>query len=168
MAKAKVTLVISLDGAADSGLLATAFLDDTRNLDDSGQTQTQFAPGDAPYFLVHLDPALSIRQVACSSGSVRYLGMVTREATVEQLDVDADGDTTDLEYIPSGEPVPAWYGNSPTVTRDGRTLTFTGALPAAGRATYPYRAHSYQYLPPPLEPTQEWRTRIVIHVEATP
>lgn len=164
---AKVTLVISLDAAAaDSGLLALAFLDDARNLDETGQTRSQFAPGDAPYFLVHLDPALTIRAVECSSGAARYLGRVTRSATIEALDVDADGDTVELEHIPASEPECSWYGNVPNIARDGRTLTFTGALPAAGRAAYTYRAHSYQYQPPPLEPTREWRTRIVIHVGA--
>ena len=163
---AKVTLVISLDAGTDDDLLAVALLDDELNVDAQGETQSQFAPGDMPYFLVHLDPALAVRGVSCSSGSCRYLGQVVRTAAIDSLDVDADGDTTELEYIPASEPVFAWYGNRPAVSREGRVLTFSGALPAAGSATYTYQALSYQYRPPPLEPTQEWRTRIVIHVGA--
>ena len=163
---AKVTLVISLDDGADSDLLAVALLDDELNVDAQGEPQSQFAPGDMPYFLVHLDPALAVRGVSCSSGACRYLGRVTRTATIDALDVDEDGDTTETDYIPASEPVFSWYGNEPGVSRDGRTLTFSGALPAAGSVEYTYQALSYQYLPPPLEPTQEWRTRIVIHVGA--
>ena len=163
---AKVTLVISLDAGVSDNLLATAHLDDELNLDAQGEPQSQFAAGDTPYFLVHLDPALAVRDVRCSSGAARYLGQVTRTATIDSLDVDEAGDTTELEYIPTSEPEFSWYGNSPATTRDGRTLTFSDALPATGSASYTYQAHSYQYLPPPLSPTQEWRTRIVIHVGA--
>ena len=162
----KVTLVISLDAGVSDDLLAVALLDDELNTDAQGNPRTQFAPGDRPYFLVHLDPALAVRDVRCSSGGARYLGRVTRNAAIDTLDVDVDGDTTELEYIPASEPTFSWYGNRPTVTRDGRTLSFSGALPAAGSAAYTYQALSYQYTPPPLEPTQEWRTRIVIHVGA--
>lgn len=164
---AKVTLVISLDAGVSDDLLATALLDDELNTDAQGEPQSQFAAGDTPYFLVHLDPALAVRDVRCSSGSARYLGRVTRTATIDSLDVDEDGDTTELEYIPASEPTFSWYGNRPAVSRDGRTLIFSGALPAAGSAAYTYQALSYQYMPPPLSPTQEWRTRIVIHVGAS-
>lgn len=162
---AKVTLVVSLDEGVSADLLAVALLDDALNLDDDGNAKTQFEPGDMPYFLVHLDPRLAVTDIRCSSGEARRRGRVTREARAD-ITIDEAGGTAELERIPASEPVFAWYGNRPDVSREGRTLTFTGALPATGSVAYSYQAHSYQYIPPPLGPTQEWRTRIVIHVGA--
>lgn len=158
----KVTLVINFGAGADSSLLAVALLDDELNKDASGEIKTSFAPGDQPYFLVHLDPALAIGSVRCSSGSARYLGEVTR---TEEADIDADspGDTAELSYLPSGGVSGDWYGNRPGMTVSGRTITWAEPLPATGKIRYSYRAYSYQYSPPPLAADQEWRTRIVIH-----
>lgn len=159
-----VTLQVQFDDGADSSLVAQAFLDDQLNKDVTGEVKSQFAPGDRPFFLVHLDPRLRITQIRCSSGGVRALGQVIRTQRVDNLEVDVVGDTVECERIPEGDLACRWYGNVPSIRRSGRVLTFMGALPATGSATYPYRAWSYQYLPPPLSPTQEWRSRIVVHV----
>lgn len=161
-----VTLQIVFDDSANSDLLAAVFLDDMLNIDDEGKTITQFLPQSQPWFLVELDPRLQVTAIRTSSGLIRLHGLVTREAVLDPLDVDEAGDTVELEHIPLADPVCDWYGNQPSISRDGRVLTFTGAVPATGAATYQYRAWSYQYMPPVLQPTQHWRTRIVVHVGA--
>lgn len=160
----KSVLVIVRDEAVDADALAVAALDDELNLDGEGKAKSQFLPTDSPYFWVHLDAGLRITQIRCSSGSVRSLGQVTRTATIDALDIDESGDEQELEYNPASEPVFEWYGNTPTVSRTGRKITFSGALPAAGSGSYTFRAFSYQYQPPVLSADQNWRTRIVIHV----
>ncbi len=157
------TLQLRFDAGADSNLLALAYLDETMNVDADGNVQTQFLPSDTPYFLVHLDPLLVVNSIVCSSGTVRSLGLVMRSAQAD-LDVATDEDTQELEYIPAVDPAFFWYGNTPAVTRQERSLQFSGDLPAAGRVSYQYRALSYQYVPPSLGPTQDWRTLIVVHV----
>lgn len=159
----KTTLTISFDEGADSSLVAVALLDDEKNKDSSGETKTSFTATDRPYFLVHLDQRLQIRQVRCSSGSARALGTVTRTAEADLNIAEAD-ETTDLEYIPSATPGGEWYGNKPKMTISGRTITWGEPLPAAGKLTYKYKAYSYQYTPPTLKSGQEWRTHIVVHV----
>lgn len=160
----KSTLVIVRDESVDADALAVAALDDELNLDNEGNVKSQFLPTDSPYFWVHLDTGLRITQIRCSSGSVRSLGQVTRTAEIDTLDIDEAGDEHELEYNPASEPVFEWYGNRPTVSRNGRTITFSGELPAAGRGSYTFTALSYQYQPPVLSADQNWRTRIVIHV----
>lgn len=162
----KATITISFDEGADSSLLATAFLDDELNRDASGETKTSFGLTDKPYFLVHLDPALAVTRVRCSSGSVSGGGLVTRTQETD-IDVADEGDTTELEYNPSGGVSGKWYGNNPTMSRAGRTITWSGALPASGKLSYSYQAHSYRYSPPAMgKGATEWRTHIVIHVGA--
>ena len=164
MPENKATLTISFDEGADSSLVAVAMLDDEKNVDASGATKTNFTASDRPYFLVHLDPALQIRQVRCSSGSARALGTVTRKAEA-QIDVAEADETTELQYIPAGNPSASWYGNTPRMTRNGRTITWGEPLPAAGSISYRYSAYSYQYTPPAgLRQGEAWRTHIVIHV----
>ena len=164
MAENKVTLTISFDEDADSSLHVVALLDDKLNVDSRGETKTSFGPGDAPYFLVHCDPKLAVRSIACSSGSATGGRLETREATTE-IDVgDGDDETTDLEYIPSGNVSGKWYGNQPTMTRNGRTITWSGTRPAAGELSYQYQAYSYKYTPPAWE--KKWRTHIVVHMTA--
>lgn len=166
MADNKATLTISFDESADSSLLASAFLDDELNKDASGETKSSFGLTDKPYFLVHLDPKLAIKSVLCSSGSVTSRGTVSRTAD-EDIDVADADETTELSYIPSGSVSGSWYGNSPGMSVSGRTVTWSGALPAAGKLKIPYRAYSYQYNPPAMvSGTTEWRTHIVIHVTA--
>ena len=161
MAGNKVTLTIQFGEGADSSLLAVALLDDELNRDAAGEVKSSFASGDQPYFLVHLDPALAVGSVRCSSGSARFLGEVTR---TEEADIDADaaGDTAELSYLPAGGVSGTWYGNQPGMTVNGRTLTWAEPLPATGKLRYSYRAYSYRYSPPALRPDQEWRVRIVI------
>lgn len=160
----KNVLVIVRDEAVDADALAVAMLDDKLNVDSAGNAKSQFLPTDAPYFWVHLDAGLRITQIRCSSGAVRSLGTVTRTAEIDTLDIDEAGDEHELEYNPASEPVFEWYGNRPTVSRNGRKLTFSAALPAAGSGRYTFRAFSYQYQPPVLVANQDWRTRIVIYV----
>ena len=164
MAENKATLTIVFEGGADSSLLAIAKPDDALNKDAKGETKTQFLASDRPYFIVHLDDSLKIARVSYSSGSVRYLGQVVREAVIDTLDADVEGDSVDLEYNPSSALQATWYGNAPVVSMAGRKATFTGALPATGEGKYSYRCYSYQYVPPPLAPNQKWRSRIVVHV----
>ena len=165
MADNKATLTISFDEGADSSLLAVAMLDDELNKDASGETKTSFGLTDKPYFLVHLDPALAITRVRCSSGSVSGGGLVTRthESDIDVADAE---ETTDLEYNPSGGVTGTWYGNNPGMTRSGRTITWAEPLPAAGKLKYSYQAYSYRYTPPAMGAAKEWRTHIVIHVGA--
>ena len=161
------TLQLRFDAGVDKSLLALAYLDETLNVDAEGNVQTQFLPSDTPYFLVHLDPALVVSSIVCSSGTVRSLGLVIRSAQAD-LDVATDEDVQELEYIPDiVEPAFFWYGNSPAVRRQDRSLYFSGDLPAAGSVSYQYRALSYQYVPPSLGPTQDWRTLIVVNVGAS-
>ena len=164
MAENKATLTIVFEGGADASLLAIAKPDDTLNKDAKGETKTQFLASDRPYFIVHLDDSLRIAQITHSSGSVRYLGEVLREAVVDSLDADIEGDSVDLEFNPASALAATWYGNVPTIPMAGRKATFTGALPATGEGKYSYRCYSYQYVPPPLAPNQKWRSRIVVHV----
>ncbi len=164
MADNKVTMTISFDEDADSSLHAVALLDDELNKNASGEVKTSFGPGDAPYFLVHLDPKLAVKKVACSSGSVSGGGRVTRAAETEVNIGDGDDETTELEYIPSGGVTPTWYGNAPAMKLDGRTINWSGALPAAGELKYSYSAHSYRYTPPAW--SKKWRAHLVVHVTA--
>lgn len=164
MSDSKATLTIVFEGEADASALAIAKPDDQLNKDAKGETKTQFGASDRPYFIVHLDESLRISQVKCSSGSVRYLGQVTREASMDTMDADVEGDSIDLEFNPVSALQATWYGNVPTVSMAGRKATFSGALPATGEGRYSYRCYSYQYMPPPLAPSQKWRSRIVVHV----
>ena len=68
-----VTLQVQFDDGADSSLVAQAFLDDQLNTDAAGEVKSQFAPGDKPFFLVHLDPRLKITQIHYSSDKVQKL-----------------------------------------------------------------------------------------------
>lgn len=166
MGEQKATLTIAYEDGADTSALAIAALDDELNRTASGEVKSQFTVTDRPYFWVHLDANLRIVQVKCSSGSARYLGIATRTAKLDTMEVDEAGDTQELEYNPLVTPIVSWYGNTPTITRHGRTLTFTGALPATGKGSYPFRVYSYQYTPPALPVDATWRSRIVIHVAA--
>lgn len=165
MADNKATLTISFDEGADSSLLATAFLDDELNKDASGETKTSFGLADQPYFLVHLDPALAISRVRCSSGSVSGGGLVTRTAESD-IDVADSDETTELEYNPSGGVTGKWYGNQPGMSVSGRSITWAEPLPAAGKLKYSYQAYSYRYNPQVTSGAKEWRSHIVIHVAA--
>ena len=161
--KNKVTLTINFDEGADSSLVAVALLDDEKNKESNGETKTSFGRTDKPWFLVHLDPALAVSRVRCSSGSISGGGAVTRTAETD-IDADAEGETAELEYIPAGNPTGKWYGNAPGMTRSGRTITWAEPLPATGKLTYTYSAYSYQYTPPQIPEGESWRTRIVVHV----
>lgn len=163
----KATITINFDETADSSLLATAFLDDEKNKDASGETKTSFGLTDRPWFLVHLDPKLAIKNVLCSSGSVSGGRQEPRTAE-EDIDVADADETTELGYYPSGAVTAKWYaGNVPTMSVSGRTITWGGALPAAGKLKIPYLAYSYQYTPPQMgNDVTEWRTHIVINVTA--
>ena len=172
MAKQVHKIQFKIVGAdADSSLHTACIPDPTLNreiVDGKEQEKTSFAPGDLYHFLIQHDPALMIIQIAASSGTVTRFGQVTRqhEQTIELPTAD---DPVSLSYTPSASPTVRWYGNAPTLSRDGRDLSWaSGPLPATGVATYQSVWTSCRLTPPSmtLAEGEEWPVLIVITLEA--
>lgn len=160
------TVVVQFGTGVDSSALVVVELDGEVNLDLEGKEKTSFAPEDSPFFLVHHDAALRVERVTCSSGMVSGGALVVRSRS-QQLQF-AGEESQDLPHLPASSPTWQWYGNAPQISRDGRTLTPSGALPAIGEASYRIKARQYQLTPPPLVLVgdENYPILIVIHMEA--
>lgn len=161
------TVVVQFGDGADSSALVVVELDEVMNVDLNGEEKTSFVPGDIPYLLVHHDATVRIGQVACSSGMVSPVAMVSRERS-QQLQWPDAADSQELPHLPAGVVSWKWYGNVPLITRDGRTLTASGAIPAIGEASYAIDCHQYRLIPPVLElaADESYPVLIVITMEA--
>ena len=165
------TIVVEFGAGVDSGALVVVELDDEVNLGEDGEVKTSFVPGDEPGFLVHYDTsALRITRVACSSGMVVDLGHVIR-TRVQQVEFTAAEQPQDLPHIPAGGVSWNWYGNSPAVNQDGRTLTAFGTdaeFPAIGEAEYPVSCRAFRLIPPSLalQDGQQYLILVTVYMEA--
>lgn len=161
------TVVVQFgDGASDDGFVVVS-LDDTRNLDASGDSKTSFYPGDEVYFFVHMDPGLHITKVTKTAGTITNLGIQTfhdHTTSVQFVDID---ETAELERIPTVITHTIWWGNQPTYTRDVRLLTNTFDGPAIGEISCSFIANLFLFTPPSMElaEDEEFPVLIVIHVE---
>ncbi len=164
------TIVVEFGTGVDSGALVVVELDDEVNLGEDGEVKTSFVPGDEPGFLVHYDTsALRITRVACSSGMVVDLGQVTR-TRVQQVEFTVAEQPQDIPHIPAGGISWNWYGNSPAVNQDGRTLTAIGddaEFPAIGEATYHVSYQAYKLIPPTLtlDDDEQYPVLITVYME---
>ncbi len=137
--------------------------DQLRIADLYGEEKTQFAPGEEVWFLVHHDSDLAIEWVKPTSGTVNQGSDVARER-LQQLLFTPKILAIDLEYIPSGQPVTEFYGNTAALgSVDGRRLPLVDYdtlrvadyvpswLPAVCDAAYDVRFLSYRFVPGPIE-----------------
>lgn len=171
---AKVVHKIVFAGAAgqdaDSSLHTACIPDPTLNrevVDGVDQEKTSFAPGDLYHFLVQHDPTLKVARIASSSGTVSQYGQVTRTHD-QAIELPTADEPVSLSYTPSAAPSVRWYGNAPTLSRDGRDLSWaSGPLPAIGVATYQSAWTSCRLTPPEmtLAEGEDWPVLIVITLE---
>jgi len=164
----EATIVVEFGQGVDSGALVVVELDEVMNLDLDGEEKTSFSPGDTPYFLVHHDQTVRIQSIKSSSGMVSGGNIVTRDRN-QQVQWVKDGEKQDLSYTPANSPTWKWWGNTPTTTRDGRTVTVSEpGIPAIGEVSYVIETKQYQLTPPPmdLEEDETYPVLIVIYLEA--
>lgn len=169
----KVVLKIEFsDAAADSGLFAAMIADFQRNRekdnDGKDQEKTSFHPGDIYHFLIQHDPGLKLTAVKSSWGSVQSLGGATRSHEGEEIQLAEAEDTAETSYMPSGNVVVRWYGNSPALATEGREMSYgLGPLPAIGRISYVAAWQSYRLVPEELELAEDegWPVLIVAYFD---
>jgi len=163
MAETAATIVVSIsDPAADNKPVLT--LDDTLNIGADGKVKTQFLPGERVYVLLQIPDGVVVTDVRCSDGSIAKVGDVSREQT-DRLTIDEASDQLTLSKIPAGDLEPTWYGNSGSLSLDGKTLTVSGDLPAIVDLTYAYTATSYILSGPAvaLAGGEEWPVRVTAY-----
>ncbi|HNC99107.1 MAG TPA: hypothetical protein PKW90_23430 [Myxococcota bacterium] len=164
---ANATIVIEFGAGADSGAFVALELDETLNLGEDGEEQTQFSPGDEVWFWLQHDASLRVGAVAATSGMVVDCGMVRRSRLQELTWINEDAQ--ELSHIPAANPSYTWYGNAGSgMVRDGRSVTVTGNLPCTADAAIPIDVHLYRFVPPPLELADDasYRVVVVITMEA--
>lgn len=158
------TIVVTVRGPAAADNQPLIFLDDQLNRDDQGNVKTSFAPGDRVYVLLQIPAGQTVDDVRSSDGTLNPLGLVTRQQT-DQLTIESDAKTVSLSKNPAGSLEPGWYGNSGSMSIDGKNLTITGDLPAIVDLTYSYQAISYLLTGPDVEldDNQTWPVRVTAY-----
>lgn len=162
------TIVVEFGQGADSTAFVAVELDETMNLDDSGEVKSQFAPGDEVWFWVQHDASLVIDRIESTSGMVVDCGTVRRERTQEMTWTGSD--TVELSHIPAANPAYSWFGNiGHGIARNGRSVSVeVASTPCTCDATLPIDVHLYRFVPPVLELADEatYRVVIVVNMEA--
>ena len=155
------------EAAAEQGGLVMVELDDQLNRDDAGGQKSGFYPGDDVYVLLHHSSDLRVANVAVSSGSVTYVGRVTRSRE-QSYTFDHRGDVKQLGFVPSGRPAGVWFGPDGQVSLDGWELV-AGRVPSIGTVSLPFSARLYRVSHPAglvLGEDQEYLVRLVFGMEA--
>lgn len=168
MSNVGATIVVQFGQGADSSAFVVLELDETLNLDSSGEAKSEFAPGDEVWFWVQHDPGLRIGQVACTSGMAVDCGTVRRERRQELTFAAADSEET-ISHLPATAPTLTWYGNDGSpLAIDGRTVRAGGQIPSTCDAVLAVDVHLYRYIPPPLQLADgdSYRSVVVVTMEA--
>ena len=168
MSNVGATIVVQFGQGADSSAFFALELDETLNLDSSGEAKSEFAPGDEVWFWLQHDASLRVGSVACTSGMAVDCGQVRRERRQELTFASADSDES-LSHLPATAPILTWYGNDGgPLAIDGRTVRAGGAIPSTCDAVLAIDVRLYRYIPPPLQLAdgQSWRSVVVITMEA--
>ena len=158
----------SVSGSTDLFLVELDGQLNRETVDGEEREKTQFYPGDEIHFLLHYDRSkYRVEAVKATAGQVQMSRWVSRTHE-EELLFETAGDAVELSHIPSGAPSVAWYGNTATLSRNGRSLS-ASAAPCLGLVSYPYQAWSGKLVPPnvDLEDDEEFALAIVVYVEAT-
>lgn len=168
MSNVGATIVVQFGQGADSSAFVALELDETLNLDSTGEPVSEFVPGDEVWFWVQHDASLRIGSVACTSGMAVDCGMVRRERRQELTFAGADSDES-LSHLPATAPTLTWYGNDGSpLAIDGRTVRAGGANPSTCDAVLAIDVNLYRYIPPPLQLAdgESWRSVVVVTMEA--
>jgi hypothetical protein len=160
-----VSLVVTFGESVDTDAFVVAEGDDQLNVDDDGNVKSTFAPGDIFKWLLQHDDTVKVAAVKCSSGVVALLGEVARTKTVNQQ--FAATDDVELSYIPNGGVTAKWYGRSPNLTVNGRTISVDD-YPAVADLSYSAAMLSYRLTPPAmsLDEDENYYILIVVEMEA--
>ena len=171
----KATIVVEFGRNADQDAVVIVELDDEINLDQDGNSTSNFYPGDKPGFIVHYDKSvLRIDEIKCSSGMIVDNGEIVRsrkqqiQFSKKPTFIDVEKEFVELTYIPSSPITVEWYGNSPILNQNGRRLTVNGDTPAIGNVEYKISCHSYQLIPPSivLKKDETYSILIVVYMES--
>jgi len=161
------TVVVEFGTGADSSALVVVELDGEVNKNSEGEEITTFEPGMPAYFLVHYDTSLLyIGSVESSSGGVTG-GAVVSRSREQQLSFTQTDEGQDLPHIPSGSITYKWYGNTPSLTVNGRNLK-ANLAPSICDATYNINAKQYCLIPPAMSlvDDEQYPVLIVVTMEA--
>lgn len=167
MSTVGATIVVDFGSGADSSAFVVVELDETLNLDASGNARSEFSPGDEVWFWVQHDAVLRIGEIECTSGMVVDCGSASRWRG-QDLTWTSD-DSIELSHIPSVMPDLTWYGNvGQGLALSGRTITVTGGTPCTCDALIPIEVRLFRFVPPQLDLTgdQTWRVVVVVTMEA--
>lgn len=157
------TIVIQFGESADSSAFVAMELDETINLDSTGNAKSEFEPGDEVWFWLQHDASLVVASIESTSGMVVDCGMARRERTQELTFIGEEG--ASLSYIPAVSPTYTWYGNVGSgLALDGRTVSVAGNLPCTCDAVIPIDVHLYRFIPPALELAEDASYRVVVVV----
>ncbi len=134
------------------------------NLDANDQLKSNFIPTDQPVFLVHHNDKVYVDSVACTHGSVIYLGEnKTRERELELFFSSTDEIT--ISYNKPTLKSIEWYGNSCTFAIDGNVLTpnASGTFPCLADAVFNVLYNrQYKLIPPSLDLEADETYKIVV------
>jgi hypothetical protein len=134
------------------------------NLDAEDELKSNFIPTDQPVFLIHHNNKVYIDSVACTNGSVVYLGEnKIREREIE-LFFSNEEEITISYFNPTLKSI-EWYGNSCTFVIDGNTLTPnpTGTFPCLANSVFNVLYNKqYKLIPPSLTLSTDETYKIIV------